>query len=175
MRKSLTVVLVTGLLVSACGWSGSRLNPTNWFGDSTEIGEPVVDDVAAVNPLLPQQTNRTRLFRRPEAEDLSVPIQTITELRVEPAASGAIVYTVGLAARQGAYAAALIPDPRDGDQESGTLTLTFRVTYPQTQTAIGSDATRTVHAAYNLSVDAVNEVRTIRVVGAENAREARRR
>lgn len=175
MRKTLTVVLITGLLVSACGWSDSSLNPTNWFGGSTEIGEPIVDDVEAVNPLIPEQKSGDGLLARPDAGDFSVPIKTVTELRVEPAASGAIVYAVGLADRQGAYSAVLVPDPSDGNQDTGTLTLTFRVTYPENQTAVGSEATRTIHAAHNLSVDTVNEIQTIRVVGAENARESRRR
>lgn len=176
MRHTFTVLLVSGLLVSACGWSNSRLNPSNWFDKSTEIDPVVVDDNASVNPLMAGQTERKGLgiFDRPEAEDRSVLIQNVTELRIDPAASGAIVYAVGLAQRQGAFDAELIPEPRDDDNLS-TLTLNFKVTYPKTNTTIGNEATRTVNVAYNLSVDDLAEISTIRVVAAENARESRRR
>lgn len=169
------VVAITGLVVSGCGWSGSSLNPSNWFGGSTEVNPEPVDAAGAANPLMPEERTGSRLFGRPEEEDRSVPIQKVTELRVEPTPSGAIIYAVGVAQRQGAFSAALIADVPEGEASTDTLTLIFQVVYPESATAIGSEATRTVHAARHLSVDEVNAIRTIRVVGAENARETRRR
>lgn len=175
MRLPIAALLITTLGLSGCGWSDSRLNPTNWFGTSTEISEPAVDTNEEINPLMPASAGRSGIFSRPEDEDTSVPIQSVTELRVEPAASGAIVYASGLAARQGAFEAELRKEPVPEDGDPSVLTLTFRVAYPETATATGSEKSRTVHAAYNLSVDTVREVQVIRVVAQDNARETRRR
>lgn len=171
-----TALLISALTVSACGgWGNSRLNPSNWFGGSTEIAQPVVDDNAAVNPLMPANADRTSIFSRPDAEDRSVPIHSVTTLRVDPTASGAIVLAQGLAVRQGAFGAVLRPEPVAADGDDSELTLSFRVIYPVEATPTGNDRTRTVNAAYTLSADRLETVRVIRVVGAENARETRRK
>lgn len=176
MRSALTApvsaLVLSGIVLVGCGWKDSRINPTNWFGGSTEIATDVVDE-GPVNPLIPTNT-RSKIFSRPEAEDKSVPIQSVTELRVEPAGSGAIVYAKGLATRQGAFGAELRPEPVSEDAPSA-LVLTFRVNYPQGNTPAGAANTREVVAAYHMSPDDLKEISLVRVVGAENARETRRK
>jgi hypothetical protein len=171
MRIPLTVVMVTGLIVSGCGFGQSRLNPVNWFGKSTEIGQPVVD-AGTVNPLLPEQRTRNGLFSRPDAADTSVLIQSVSGLKIEPTSSGAIIYASGIAARQGAFAAELRPKLENAP---GELNLDFRVVYPASQTASGSEQTRTVNAAYKVSSQELAALKLIRVNGATNGRETRRK
>lgn len=172
MRTHLAAVIVTGLVVSGCGFGQSRLNPVNWFGKSTEIDQPVVDE-GTVNPLMPEERNRNGLLSGPEAVDNSVLIQSVSDLRIEPTSSGAIVYAQGRSARQGAYSATLRPRPSESG--NGVLTLEFRVLYPNEPTSAGTEVTRTVHAAQTLSVDELAALSKIRVVAAQNARETRRK
>ncbi|MFC3118375.1 hypothetical protein ACFOHS_09550 [Jhaorihella thermophila] len=80
---------------------------------------------------------RSGLLSRPEAEDLSVPIARITELRVEPTTTGAIIYAKGVATRQGPYATSLRPVSTPEQIADGLLVLSFRVTYPAQPTPSG--------------------------------------
>jgi len=171
MQKTLTVLLVTSLFLAGCGgWRDSRLNPGNWFGKSRS--ERVVTP-EETNPLIPQ--NRTGMFSRPEREDVSVPIAQVTELRVEPTTTGAIVYAEGVAARQGPYEVELRPVTTPEDEAEGTLSLSFRVVYPEAATPVGTEFSRKVHVAYSMTTQEIRDIRTIRVLGRDNARSTRRR
>jgi len=172
MQKPLTVLLVTSLLLSACGgWSTSSVNPRNWFGSSKSV--PVDINEGSTNPLLPP--DRINLLTRPEAPDASLPIAKVTELRIEATPSGAIIYAVGVATRQGAFESSLRPVLSDDNKQKGILEFSFRVVYPVDATLTGSDFSRTVHEAYSISKQDLQGVRLIRVVGRENALESRRR
>lgn len=176
-RLNVTSALLIGTLaLSACGsWSGSRLNPTNWFDrDSTEA--PVPENF---NPLLPIEEDRISLASAPDEEEeidaRSEPITRITGLRIDRTATGAIVVATGEAKRLGAFAAHLVPEETsDVPGASRELTYVFRVTYPKSPSYRGTEATRSIRAAVSLSDRDLAAVRTIRVVGAENAREIRR-
>jgi hypothetical protein len=170
MRTSIALLIAASVTVSACGgWKDSRANPRNWFGGSEEV-ELNLDAAAAVNPLLPAE-EQSSVFARPEAVDESVLVASITGLRVERTSTGAIIYAEGLAAREGAYNVRLRPIP---DAAEGTLAFQFRADYPVSQTSAGSEATRTVRAAYSLSDAGLDGIRTIRVESAQNAQETRR-
>ncbi|MFV1496125.1 hypothetical protein VWY34_10955 [Phaeobacter sp. JH20_02] len=174
MQRSLALLLIGAVALSGCGFRDSRVNPLNWFGGSDEVevqetsGEPV-------NPLIPVKT-RVSVFARPDAVDNSVLVQSVSEMRVERTPTGAIVYATGIAARQGAYGVELRLDEADRDVRTrdDTLDFTFRATYPEYRTAVGSDRTRTLRAAFSLSKQELSSVRSIRVVAAQNARESRR-
>lgn len=173
MRKSIAVLLVTGLTLSACSsWQGSRANPSNWFGKSKTTETVVVANGEAVNPLLPQDSG-SGLFKdsNAPAEDFSVPIASVTELHVEKTPTGAIVYATGLANRQGAYDVHL---QQNEDAESTTLDYSFRALYPQNETPVGSDRTRTLQAAVSLTHQDLAGVKIIRVSSESNSRETRR-
>lgn len=168
-----TALLLGGLTLSACGsWSGSRLKPGNWFDrDSTEV-EPAAD----FNPLIPVEEDRARIrigrsSDDEETEDRSVPITRIAALRVDRTPTGAIVLATGEAFRLGAYEAALVPVESSSEAE---LAYTFRVTYPTAPSYRGTEATRTIRAAVSLSEADLRNIRSIRVIGEENAREVRR-
>lgn len=177
MKMTLTVLLVSSFALAGCGgWSDSGLNPGNWFGSSRSVP---VDDGApatateAVNPLIPAK--RVGVFRRPDAEDVSVPIVSVSELRIEPAPSGAIIYASGIATRQGAFLAELRRVTTEEEDKQGILSLSFRVVYPEEPTVVGSEFSRTIHAAYSVNRQELRNIRTVRVVGRENVRESRRR
>lgn len=172
MRTPIFVTLVASLILASCGWRDSRANPRNWFGNSQDV--PVEAAVVEeVNPLIP--TQRRGIFARPEAVDTSVPIGSISELRIEPTPSGAIIYATGVADRQGAFSARLVPENEDLLPVDGVLSFTLRVVYPREPTQIGSEFSRTVHEAFTVSDQTLAQVRTIRVEGERNAKESRRR
>lgn len=175
MRKTILIVTAASLVLASCGWRDSRVNPRNWFGKSREVvTETRAEEAEEVNPLIPS-ARRSVLARRTPA-DLSVEVEKVTDLRVEPTATGAIVYATGVAARQGAFAARLTA-ANDGAEpdENGVLSLSFRVTYPRYATKQGSEFSRTVHEAFSLTNLELQRVRTIRVTAAQNTRETRRR
>jgi hypothetical protein len=167
MHKPLTALLVASVFVSGCN---SRANPFNWFGGGRSAPVAAAEDV---NPLIP--TGGVRLFQRPEAEDITVPIASVTELRIEPDLSGAIVTATGIASRQGAFAAELRPTSEDLVPENGVLTFDFVVAYPEYRTATGPAQSRKVVVGYDLSRQDLQRVRSIRVVGQTNALESRQR
>jgi hypothetical protein len=171
MKFTLILLTTAGLALSACGWRDSRVNPVNWFGSSEPVEATLTD--AAVNPLIPPERNS--IFSRPEAADISVPISSITKLQIDPTPSGAIILAEGVASRQGAYAAELRPVNAELVSEDGILELEFRVAYPAWNTAVGDQRTRTVVDGYSLSRQELSAVRLVRVRGAENALESRRR
>ncbi|WP_417699144.1 hypothetical protein [Pseudophaeobacter sp.] len=171
MRKPLALLMAGSLLLAGCGgWSDSRINPGNWFGKSKST--PVATAASGdVNPLIPEKTG-LGIFDRPEEEDISLPARQISELRVEPTPNGAIIYATAIAARQGGYDLALKRVP---DTAADTLEYTFNVVYPEAGTPTGNEHSRTLRAAVTLSEQDLRGIRTIRVSGAENARETRRR
>ncbi|WP_171207386.1 MULTISPECIES: hypothetical protein [unclassified Ruegeria] len=174
MYKNLSALLVATVLLSACGnWGNSRANPSNWFGRSDPAPVEVSPDDA--NALIPQDSDSLGLFSRPEAEDTTVPIAIIDELRIDPTPHGAIIYASGTAIRQGAFNAELRRVVSEENTANGIIEYSFRVNYPDFATRQGSVQSRTVSDAANLSTQDLQGIRLIRVVGQQNALESRRR
>ncbi|MDK3018366.1 hypothetical protein [Pseudodonghicola flavimaris] len=173
MQRPLTVLLVASLVLAGCGWRDSRLNPGNWFGKSrSEAIEPAQPD--PVNPLLPKK-NGKGMFARPDPEDLSVPIYTVSKLEVEPTNTGAIIYAEGVAQRQGPYDVELRDISTAEEEAEGVLSLSYRVVYPRKATPQGSEYSRTVRAALSMSKQQLSRIKTIRVSGETNQQVTRRR
>ena len=107
--------------------------------------------------------------------DRSVPIAVVSELRIDPTNTGAIIFASGVATRQGAFGAELRPDPSEQNAKNGVLAYTFRVIYPEEPTPQGPERSRTVSDAVNVTAQELEGIRLIRVSGQQNAREARRR
>ncbi|WP_271947285.1 hypothetical protein [Ruegeria faecimaris] len=174
MKKSLSVLLAAALTLSACSaWRDSRVNPTNWFGSSTPAPSEV--SVNDANALVPQTDDGVGLFSKKPPEDKSFPIAKIEELRIDPIPNGAIVYTTGIAARQGAYNARLVRVESEENAKNGILEFTFRVDYPSYATSQGTERSRRVSNAINISRDELANIRLVRVKGEQNALESRRR
>ncbi len=163
--------ILTATILTACNsWRNSSVNPSNWFGGSEEVA--VSATPANVNPLIPP----ARANARPVSVYQGVLIETVSDLRVERDPTGAIILATGIATRQGAYEARLIPViENDLPDENGVLTYTFEVLYPPDASPAGSEQTRRVSVARSVSLQTLEAVRLIRVVGATNARETRRR
>ncbi len=174
MQKTLSVLMIAALTLSACNsWRDSRVNPSNWFGSSRPA--PVETPPDEANALVPQQGDGRGLFARPEEEDRSVPITKIDELRIDPTPTGAIVYAAGTGQRQGAYNARLVRVDSEDNQKNGVLEFTFRVTYPTYATREGTERSRMVSDAINVSRQDLEGIRLVRVAGQQNALESRRR
>ncbi|MFD3189615.1 hypothetical protein ACFMPD_04990 [Sedimentitalea sp. HM32M-2] len=169
MKKTLTFLMVAGLIVSGCGWQNSRINPTNWGKSRTQT----VASAEVQNTLIPKQ--RDSLLRKDEAVDNSVLIAQVTRLQIDRTPTGAIILAEGLASRQGAYGAELRATHPDLVSKDGVLELDFRVTYPIDNTAVGSERTRKVVNAISMTTQDLANVRKVRVKGAQNALESRRR
>ncbi|MEX0320253.1 MAG: hypothetical protein AB3N21_20045 [Ruegeria sp.] len=170
MQKPLTLLLVAALTLSACNaWRNSRVNPSNWFGNSRSVPADTAT-AGEVNPLLPATRGRDAA-----PVDRSIPITAITELKVEPTPTGAIIYATGVANRQGAYAARLRPELTEENAENGVLAFSFRVLYPRDPTPQGPEQTRRITEAISVTNQDLEGIRLIRVTGQQNAREARRR
>lgn len=151
------------------------MNPTNWFGSSTDVSAPPVDPATDPNALIPETSDSIGLFDRPETEDTSVAIARIDELRINPTPSGAIVYAAGTASRQGAFDARLRRVITEENTKNGVLEFSFRVTYPEFSTAQGTERSRMVSDAFTISTQDLEGIRLVRVVGQQNALESRRR
>lgn len=150
------LILILGLAagLAGCGAiSDSSLNPFNWFGGSSEV-ETLV-------PLDPVEADPRQL------------IDQVTELRIERTPGGAIVRAAGLPPTQGYWDGALIPENR-GDPVGGVLTYQFRISEPVTPQRVSTERSRRVTVGAFLTEQALEGVREIRVVGARNARAARR-
>ncbi len=174
--RGIIVVLLTGTMgLSACsGWKTSSANPTNWFGRSRPADiNPSELAAAPANPLLPKEADGFRAAVVDEVD--GVTIQQVMTLVVEPTVEGAIVRAEGIALREGAYDARLIPETFDESPVDGVLSYRFVVKYPNEATATGTEATRTISAARTVTRGHLEATRTIRVIGQQNARESRRR
>ncbi len=162
-------VLLTFVTLFLAGCN-TALNPANWFGNSREVE---VTDEGTVNPLVPQ--DRSDLFRRPDFLYPGIPVETVTDIRIERTRSGAIILVEGVAARQGPYEVQLTPANQGNEPVDGVLTYSLDIIYPEADTVIGPEATRRVTAARSISSDVLQQTRIVRVTGAQNAREVRRR
>lgn len=167
LAKPIILLGVAVLVLSACN---SRLNPVNWFGNSREV---VDAETGEVNPLVPDRAG-LGLFRGSDAVYPGVPIDQVTDLRIERTRSGAIIVAEGIAARQGPFEVRLIPANIDEEPVDGVLTYSFDIVYPNFTTAIGPESTRRITAARSIGNDVLERTRVVRVVGARNARESRR-
>ncbi|MDF1728705.1 MAG: hypothetical protein P1U53_13245 [Sulfitobacter sp.] len=172
MRKTLPLLLVATLTLSACGAvRDSRINPFNWFGQSRS--EPV-QRVENTNPLIPRGSS---LFSRPAATDVVYPgrpFQQVTSLVIERKPGGAIIRATGLAERQGIYEVQLTPANELEEPVDGVLVYRLEGISPRRATAVGAKPTREVTAARSVTDQMLAGVRAIRVEGELNAQVVRR-
>lgn len=164
------MLIGTAILLSACGGSGSggsgsgssggsfgsggNLNPLNWFRS-----DPADETVETVN------------FERPV--DRRPLVAEITALVIERMPGGAIVRATGLPPEQGWHTAELVRES-DDQPADGVLTYAFRAVPPATRTRVSTQQSRELTVARFLSDFDLASIRQIRVVGARNARVARR-
>lgn len=149
------LLTVSLLAMTACGGS-ANLNPLGWFRSDGEKGVAVIPE----GGFLEDQ----------ETRDL---VADVTELQVLQTQGGAIIRVKGLPPRLGYWNAELVPENFERPQD-GTLTYMFRITEPYYRTDTGRPQQREVYVGHFISNTKLRGVRTIRVVGANNSRAARR-
>jgi hypothetical protein len=165
MRKTIPLILIAALVLTSCGRiRDSRLNPFNWFGRGES---QAIEGAADRNPLIPRRS----LLAAAEEQDLRQPIQQITLLTIEKNPAGAIIRAEGVSARQGAYELELRPVE---DEEVPADTLRYAFVAYQPPLAVGTEASRRVVAATDVSNQDLLNIRRIEVVGAANVMTARR-
>jgi len=170
--RTIVILLVTSTLVlSACGgWRDSRVNPSNWFGNSRPAPTPSAEP-ASTNPLLPQ---RTSIFQRDKSERYEgTLVAEVTELVVERTPTGGILRVAGVTTLQGAYDVRLTSET-DGEPVDGVLTFSLKAVQPDDQ-GVGNTTTRTVQAGQFVSTQVLERTKTVRVIGALGARTTARR
>lgn len=171
MRKSIAVLVILSMALSACGWRDSRINPVNWFGNSRSAPVPA-QDPGQTNPLIPDRSSSIFKRRNQEAPYLGSPVDQITALSVEPSGGGAIIRVTGRTLRQGAYDVRLVA-ANDGTPVDGLLTLELRAMQPD-DTPQGPEATRRVHAGRFVSDQDLSRISAIRVVGLRSSQTSSR-
>lgn len=155
MQKPALAALAMVFALGACGSMGqSRLNPMNWFGRSS------------VETLEPAGGWNTVTDRR----DM-VPV--VTEMEMIPTTGGALLRATGVTATQGWWDVELRPTNNERP-ENGVLTYEFVVAAPRAQTAVSTEASRSVTAAVKISTRRLDGVRQVTVRGAQNARSVNR-
>jgi len=168
MNKTLSVVIVAGLVLAGCssGW-----NPVNWFGQSESV--PAAVDASATgtaNPLIPAR--RASIFRSDTAESyLGSPIETISELLIERRPGGAVIRVTGTSNRAGPFEVRLIPDPAQTDGD--TLAYTMNALQSAGPVNVNAEA-RSVTAAVWLTEQDLFGIREVRVAGRTNVLVSRR-
>ncbi len=173
MRKTLSILLISTLTLTACGTvRESKINPFNWFGQSrSEAIQPKKN----TNPLIPEKSGG--IFAGLRAQDAIYegrPFEQITNLTIERIPGGAIIRATGLAARQGYYSVQLTAENEDELPVDGVLTYRLEGRRPSENTNVGTKPTREVTAARRLTDQELRGVRSIRVEGQLNALVSRR-
>lgn len=156
MKKPLIAAMLTGLVLSGCGFRQSSLNPFNWFGSSKP---------AAASPAV----TATAKTSAPVHEL----VQTVTALSVEQVPGGAIIRATGLPPTQGWWNAGLVAE-NGGKPVKGVLTYRFEITPPATKTRVSTPQSREVTVARLVTDLDLQGVRQITVTGSANARSSRR-
>jgi len=152
MKRSLLAAMAVVLLVSACSaMRTSKLNPFNWFGRSQATGTAAV--------VLPG----------PEADARPL-VEQVLSLAVEAMPGGAIVRATGLPPTQGWWDAELAALPIT----DGKLVYDFRLLAPPQPAAVSTQRSREVTVAVFVPTMTLDEVNSITVQGAQNARTSRR-
>lgn len=155
MKAPLAALLVSSLALAGCGgFSESRMNPRNWFGESRAEARPELGPTTLVNegrPLVPQ----------------------VTTMTIERTSSGAIVRAEAVMPSTGWWQPALVPE-NFGRPQGGVLTLRFVASPPVNPMPGPSAAVRTITAVYALTQAQLDTTAEVVVVGESNSRRVRR-
>lgn len=171
MRKSIVALLISTLVLSACGSvRESRLNPFNWFGRAEAV-DANAETAEEINPLIP--TRGESILQREGPGYQGTIVAEVNSLRIERVAGGAIIRVTGTTATQGAYDVLLQPENEDHTAENGVLTYRLMAVQPS-GFRIGSTRSREISAAVYRTDQELDSVRTIRIVGANKSLQSRR-
>ena len=170
-RRVFLGLAAAGALAGCSGFGESRMNPRNWFGRSRPRGSAAATEEAPTNPLIPEK-EQSGLFDRIRKEKPyeGTLVADVTGLDVERATGGAIVKVRGQASQQEVYDVRLVPDNEDGEPVGGVMGYELRAVHPLD----AAERPREVQAAAFISDKTLENVREIRVRGAQTERVSRR-
>jgi len=150
MKTPIATLLLSALLVTGCA---SKFNPFNWFKRSTN---------ETVRQVAPGQVIENRGL-----------VDQVTSLQIEKTNGGAIIHAVGLPPSQGYWDAELVAE--NGEKPvKGVLTYRFRIDKPYEFKRASTPISREVVVGHFVSNIKLQEVSSIRVLGARNALVSRR-
>lgn len=152
----LAALCVTVTLTACGGFQDSRLNPFNWFGNSSE-----------------KRIAQKELPPAERADPRSL-VADVASMKVERVPGGALLTAVGVSPTQGFWRAELVPDNPDERAENGNLIYTFRIVPPTDQQLVSTKQSRSVTVGLFLSDQTLDGVRRIVVRGQTNERSVRR-
>lgn len=169
MAFTRSLLLCGALALAGCGGglSNSWVNPSNWFGKSSN---EALAAGAEVNPLIP----KARAWKRKKAPYQGTAVDQIKSLRIERRPGGAIIHVVAIADGIGYYDVRMQSDT-DGKPENGVLTYTLRAERPAKLIRGGNEAARRITAARYVTDQDLEGVRKITVKGARNQSTTSRR
>lgn len=174
MLKPISVLLVATLLLAGCGSvRDSRINPFNWFGNDTPSGASDIETAREKNPLIPE-LGPVQQSRAERERYKGTPIDSVTDVTLERIPGGVLLRATGVAATQGVYDAQLTPVTEDGPVDGVIIFSLDALNDPDLRTQ-GPVQTRDVIVATTLTDQDLGNARTIRVAGARNAIDIRRR
>lgn len=162
MRTSFTALLILTLTLSACA---SRMNPMNWFGRSKQ--EIVVGEK---NTLIPQLSG---FSKKPDVYSGRL-VGKVNELKVEKVPGGAIIRATVIANGHGTFDVRLTPENKDELPVNGVLSYRFEALQSRSGIASGSSQSRSIVVAHRVTDQTLQNVRSIRVLAADNAMVSRR-
>lgn len=170
-RRVFLGLAAAGALAGCGGFRESRANPRNWFGRSRARSRKPEAAQEPVNPLIPKK-EETGLFDRMREEKPyeGTFVAEVTDLEIERASGGAIIRVRGRATQQEIYDVRLVPDDPDGAPIDGVLGYQLRAVHP----VDAPNRSREVLAAVFVSDKTLENVREIRVRGAQNEHVSRR-
>lgn len=151
MTRPLLALIALSLVLAGCsGVRNSRMNPLNWFGNSTEQSQ--------LGPITLETDNRAL-------------VPSVAAMSIERTSTGALVRAEAQMPGQGWWDAALIAE-NQGRPVNGVLTYRFVAAAPRGP--VPGTRPQTLVVATPVSEYLLEEITTIVVQGATNSRSARR-
>lgn len=155
MRRTIGVMAMLAVLSGCSGFSESRVNPFNWFGDGSDGPETLVPVEQVLftdsRPLIPE----------------------VARLEVDPSPGGIILRAVGLPPTEGFWDGELIVENANPEPVDGVLSFQFRIQRPPFTNAPGTPRSREVLVARFITWQELDGVTTLRVVAERNERTIR--
>lgn len=168
--KPMILLMVAALTLSGCGgFRDSGLNPFNWFGGgSRSAAGDTTENTEATNALIPQ---RSIFSSRPaDTTYRGVAVAAVDTVSVDALPGGVIIRASGRADRLGAYDIRLTEESR----ENGVLTLALKALFDPVYNVAGTPAGRRLDAGLRYSRQDLRDIRTVRVISANNSVATRR-
>lgn len=149
--RTIGTFLILGILAGCSGFSDSRMNPLNWFGNA---------ESEAVSEGESERVDPALLDERPL-------VSGVQNLILEPVPGGVILRVDGVVPTQGYFGGELVA-LADEQPIDGAIVYLLRVSAPEVAQPIGSEANRTIRVGRFIPDRSLILVRSIVVRSASN-------